>query len=160
MVALSPQDIDRAKFHTGMCNLKFIPAQDYSRLLEACNDIEGNYQKQKIITQLDRCDEIWDKTNMTEEAANEKRLYSGDINRAEVYWSLGEAMRLWNEVYLRETDRLSRILNVPNYHRTDMDRYRFERPGAVYINALPGPKDTAVFSNVGELGSLVGGFGY
>lgn len=160
MVALSPHDIDRAKFHTGIININYIPAQDVSRLLEACNNLEGNYVKNKVITQLDRCDDIFDNTDMTEEAANEKRIYAGDVNRSEVYWSLPEAMRLWNENYLRETDRLAMMLSVANYHRNDVARYRYERNGSTFINAVPGPKDTAVFSSVGEVNYLVGAMGH
>lgn len=160
MVALSPSDIDRVKFHTGMVNIATIPAQDISRLLQACNDIEGNYAKKQIIAQLDRCDMIWKNTNMTEEAANEKRLYSGDVNRSEVYWSLAEAMRLWNDAYIRETDRLCRLLALPNYHKAENDRYRFERSGMTFINAIPGPKDTAVYSSILENNFLVNSFGY
>jgi hypothetical protein len=160
MVSLSPSDIDRAKFHTGIVNISTIAAQDVSRLLEACATIEGNYVKSMVIKQLDRCDEIWLKTDMTEEPANEKRLYSGDVNRSEIFFSLAESMRLWDEAYLRETDRLCRLLSVPNYHKVDLDRYRFERSGATFINAIPGPKDTAIFSSQGESSYLASAFGY
>ncbi|WP_017302610.1 hypothetical protein [Nodosilinea nodulosa] len=160
MVALSQHDTDRAKFHTGIVNIVTISAQDVSRLLEACANIEGNYAKDRVIDQLDRCDAIWKNTDMTQEPANEKRLYSGDVNRTEVYFALGEAMRLWNDAYLRETDRLCKLLAVPNYHRVDFDRYQFERSGASFIEAIPGPKDTAVYSSIGETAYLGGAFGF
>jgi len=40
------------------------------------------------------------------------------------------------------------ILYVPNYKDPFQARYRYERSGAEYIQALPGPADTAVGSNL------------
>ena len=50
----------------------------------------------------------------------------------------------FREIYLREVDRLAETLYVPNYRRPDVRRYLFERAGAEFIMAVPGPADTAV----------------
>ena len=47
-------------------------------------------------------------------------------------------------MYLREVDRLAESLYVPNYRRPDVRRYAFERSGAEFIMAIPGPADTNV----------------
>ena len=38
-----------------------------------------------------------------------------------------------------ETDRLALHLYVPNYRNPEQARYRFNREGAEFIQALPGP---------------------
>jgi hypothetical protein len=50
--------------------------------------------------------------------------------------------------YLYETNRLAHILYVPNYKDPFQARYRYERSGAEFIQALPGPADTAVGANI------------
>ena len=50
----------------------------------------------------------------------------------------------FREIYLREIDRLAESLYVPNYRRPEVRRYAFERAGAEFIMAVPGPADTAV----------------
>ena len=57
-------------------------------------------------------------------------------------------MKVWDEVYLYETNRLAQILYVANYKDPFQARYRFERSGAEFIQALPGPADTAVGANI------------
>ena len=46
-------------------------------------------------------------------------------------------------------DRLAETLYVPNYRRPEVRRYAFERSGAEFIMAVPGPADTAVGSRMG-----------
>ena len=45
---------------------------------------------------------------------------------------------------LEKCDRLAETLYVPNYRRPEVRRYAFERAGAEFIMAVPGPADTAV----------------
>ena len=54
----------------------------------------------------------------------------------------------FREIYLREVDRLAETLYVPNYRRPEVRRYAFERAGAEFIMAVPGPADTAVGSRI------------
>ena len=55
---------------------------------------------------------------------------------------------IFREIYLRECDRLAETLYVPNYRRPEVRRYAFERAGAEFIMAVPGPADTAVGSRI------------
>ena len=54
----------------------------------------------------------------------------------------------FREIYLRECDRLAETLYVANYRRPEVRRYAFERAGAEFIMAVPGPADTAVGSRI------------
>ena len=53
-------------------------------------------------------------------------------------------LKTWTEIYIYETDRLAMHLYVPNYRNPAQARYRFNREGAEFIQALPGPADVAV----------------
>ena len=57
-------------------------------------------------------------------------------------------MCIRDRVCLREVDRLAETLYVPNYRRPEVRRYAFERAGAEFIMAVPGPADTAVGSRM------------
>ena len=59
-----------------------------------------------------------------------------------------EALKIWSEIYLYETYRLAGILYVANYKDPVQARYRYERSGAEFIQAVPGPADTAVGSRM------------
>ena len=72
----------------------------------------------------------------------------GDVDRTIRSSNVKDALKLWDEVYLYETNRLAQILYVPNYKDPFQARYRFERSGAEFIMALPGPADTAVGANL------------
>ena len=59
-----------------------------------------------------------------------------------------EALKVWSQIYLFETNRLAQILYVPNYKDEYQARYRYERSGAEFIQALPGPADTSTGSKI------------
>ena len=59
-----------------------------------------------------------------------------------------EALKVWDEIYLYETNRLANILYVPNYKDPFQARYRYERSGAEFIQALPGPADVSVGTRI------------
>ena len=52
------------------------------------------------------------------------------------------------EIYLRECDRLAETLYVANFKRPEVRAYAFERSGAEFIMAVPGPADTAVGTRI------------
>ena len=72
----------------------------------------------------------------------------GDVDRTIRSSNAKEALKVWDEIYLYETNRLAQILYVPNYKDPFQARYRFDRSGAEFIQALPGPADTAVGSRL------------
>ena len=54
-----------------------------------------------------------------------------------------QVARVWRENYLYETGRLAEMLYVANYKDPVAARYRFERSGGEFIQALPGPPDVS-----------------
>ncbi|MEM9482108.1 MAG: hypothetical protein AAGA83_00295 [Cyanobacteria bacterium P01_F01_bin.116] len=159
MVVLSPTDRSRAQFHLNYSAYQHIPQQDVAEFEEAVNNVASEYIKQQITTQLNRCDEAFKQSNLVEEPATFKATYVGDINRTEARFDLTGAGRAWWGNYLQETDILAAILHVPNYWHQDAMRYRYERDGTSFVNAIPGPADTAIGATMYVLDLLAGGSG-
>ena len=137
---LSPFNQSRVRYHLGYY-VTSVPAGDYARLEEAMNSVPDTLFHDKIVIQIDRCDASEKKTQL---ASNDPNFVDRTIRSSNVR----DALRLWNDVYLYETNRLAQILYVPNYKDEMQARYRYERSGADFIQALPGPADTTVGSNI------------
>ena len=69
---------------------------------------------------------------------------AGDVDRTIATSDFRDTLKTWTAIYLYETDRLALHLYVPNYRNPEQARYRFNREGAEFIQALPGPADVAV----------------
>ena len=139
---------ERVIFHLGYTGMYAgIPEGDVAQLEEACENIRSGYVLEQIEEACDRCDRVYALTEINQSAFSSKELISGDINRA-VIKTRNDQMRFIEEEYMKETDKLSVILWVPNYRRDENIRYRIERGGGSYVNAIPGPADTSVASNL------------
>ena len=103
-----------------------------------------------IVKQVSRCDEAEKRTDMTGSVNNDSlpknRVESilGDVDRTVSTSDFRETLKTWTQIYIYETDRLAMHLYVPNYRNPEQARYRFNREGAEFIQALPGPADVAV----------------
>ena len=139
----------KVRWHLGY-NLTSIPAGDQARLEEALNNVQASFWVSKIVEQLGRCDEAEKRTDMTGSINNDtiprNRIESiaGDVDRTVATSDFRETLKTWTEIYIYETDRLAMHLYVPNYRNPAQARYRFNREGAEFIQALPGPADVAV----------------
>ena len=139
----------KVRWHLGY-NLTSIPAGDQARLEEALNNVQDSFLVSKIVEQLGRCDEAEKRTDMTGSINNDtiprNRIESiaGDVDRTVATSDFRETLKTWTEIYIYETDRLAMHLYVPNYRNPAQARYRFNREGAEFIQALPGPADVAV----------------
>ena len=139
----------KIRWHLGY-NLTSVPAGDQARLEEAMNNIQDSFWYDKIAEQISRCDEAEKRTDMTGSVNNDalpkSRVESilGDVDRTISSSDFKETLRTWTQIYLFETDRLALHLYVPNYRNPEQARYRFNREGAEFIQALPGPADVAV----------------
>jgi hypothetical protein len=139
----------KIRWHLGY-NTTSIPAGDLSRLEEALNNVPDSFWYQKLVEQVTRCDEAEKRTDMTGSVNNNtvprNRLenIAGDVDRTITTTDFKETLKTWTEIYLYETDRLALHLYVANYRNPMQARYRFEREGAEFIQALPGPADVAV----------------
>ena len=139
----------KIRWHLGY-NLTSVPAGDQARLEEAINNVQDSFWYEKIVEQVSRCDEAEKRTDITGSVNNgtvpRNRLETigGDVDRTIGTTDVKQTLKVWNEVYLYETNRLAQHLYVPNYRDPEQARYRFNREGAEFIQALPGSADVAV----------------
>ena len=139
----------KVRWHLGY-NITSIPAGDQARLEEALNNVQDSVWVSKIVEQVSRCDEAEKRTDMTGSVNNnslpKNRVESilGDVDRTVSTSDFRETLKTWTQIYIYETDRLAMHLYVPNYRNPEQARYRFNREGAEFIQALPGPADVAV----------------
>ena len=139
----------KVRWHLGY-NLTSVPAGDQARLEEAMNNVQDSFWYDKIVEQIGRCDEAEKRTDMTgsvnNDAVPKSRIESilCDFDRTISTSDFKDTLKTWTQIYLYETDRLALHLYVPNYRNPEQARYRFNREGAEFIQALPGPADVAV----------------
>ena len=144
---LSDFDKSRVRYHLGYFTVS-VPAGDYARLEEAMNTIPDSFFNDRIIIQIGRCDTAEKKTEVASTPSTRLETIAGDVDRTIRSSNAKDALKIWSEIYLYETNRLAGILYVPNYKDPLQARYRYERSGAEFIQALPGPADTAVGSRM------------
>ena len=143
----------KIRWHLGY-NLTSVPAGDQARLEEAMNNVQDSFWYDKIVEQIGRCDEAEKRTDMTGSVNNDSvpksRIESilGYVDRTISTSDFKETLKTWTQIYLYETDRLALHLYVPNYRNPEQARYRFNREGAEFIQALPGPADVAVGTRI------------
>ena len=144
---LSDFDKSRVRYHLGYFTVS-VPAGDYARLEEAMNTVPDSFFVDKIIVQIGRCDTAEKKTEVASTPSTRLETIAGDVDRTIRSSNAKEALKIWSEIYLYETNRLAGILYVANYKDPVQARYRYERSGAEFIQAVPGPADTAVGSRM------------
>ena len=148
----------QVRFHLGYNSGAEVPAGDRSRLEEAMALIPDEYWFNQVEYQIIRCGVAWEKSSYYDfdtatgqyTTSNASRLeqISGDVQRTIATTDPLKADAYSYELYLRECDRLADTLYVANYKRPDVRQYAFERSGADFIMAVPGPADTAVGSRI------------
>lgn len=136
-------NFSRVAYHLGY-NIATVPAGDYARLMEACNAIPSEFYYDKIVQQIERCEEAERLTELaTGRATSRQETILGDVSRSINIQDKRETARIWRENYLYECDRLAHMLYIPNYRDPVAARYRFERSGGEFIQAIPGPPDVS-----------------
>lgn len=145
---LAEYDKSRARFHLGLNTGANIPAGDLARFEEAVARIPDSYWYERITEHLDRCDKAYRVSQVFRDESQPQpsriERITGDTERSIFQSDPIKASRDYWEIYLREVDRLAETLYVPNYRREEVRRYAFERSGAEFIMAVPGPADTSV----------------
>ncbi len=140
---LDDYNFSRVAYHLAY-NIATVPAGDYARLVEACNSIPSEFYNDKIVQQIERCEEAERLTELaTGKATSRQETILGDVSRSINIQDKRETARIWRENYLYECDRLAHQLYVPNYRDPVAARYRFERSGGEFIQAIPGPPDVS-----------------
>lgn len=131
-------NFSRVTYHLGY-NVSTVPAGDYSRLLLACTSIPSQYYYDKIVQQIERCEDAERLSELAGgRATSRQEIILGDVSRTINVQDKQETAKIWRENYVYETDRLAQMLYVANYKNPMVSRYRFERSGASYVQALPG----------------------
>lgn len=142
----------RCRWHLGVNTGANVPAGDVARLEEAMARIPDSYFYDRVIEHLDRCDKAYAVSQVFRVADQPQpsriERITGDTDRAIFQSDPLKAAKDYREVYLREVDLLAETLYVANYRREEVRRYAYERAGAEFIMAIPGPADTAVGTRV------------
>jgi len=141
--ALDDFNFSRVAYHLAY-NIATVPAGDYARLLEACNSIPSEFYYDKIVQQIERCEEAERLTELAQgRATSRQETILGDVSRSISIQDKREVTRVWRENYHYECDRLAQMLYVPNYRDPVASRYRLERRSGEFIQAIPGPPDVS-----------------
>ena len=143
----------KVRFHLGYNSGAQIPAGDRSRLEEAMSLVPDTYFYDQIIYQINRCEVAWEQSQFYTSSGTPKgfsRLeeIAGDVQRTIRTTDPLKADADSYELYLREGDRLAETLYVANYKRPGVREFAFQRSGAEFIMAIPGPADTAVGTRI------------
>jgi hypothetical protein len=151
-VELDNYNKSRCRWHLGVNTGANVPAGDVARLEEAMARIPDSYFYDRVIEHLDRCDKAYTVSQVFRVADQPQpsriERITGDTDRAIFQSDPLKAAKDYREVYLREVDLLAETLYVANYRREEVRRYAYERAGAEFIMAIPGPADTAVGTRV------------
>ena len=149
----------KVRFHLGFNAGAQIPAGDRARLEEAMALIPDELWYNEVVYHVKRCDNAWKVSAYFPDDINDptgtgivnfsrQEIISGDVQRTISQSDPLKGDEYFREIYLRECDRMAETLYVPNYRRPEVRRYSFERAGAEFIMAVPGPADTAVGSRI------------
>ena len=149
----------KVRFHLGFNSGAQIPAGDRARLEEAMSLVPDELWYNQIVYHIKRCDNAWQISAFAPDDILEpdsSGLYgfsrqeeiTGDVSRTISTSDPLKSDEYMREIYLREVDRMAETLYVPNYRRPEVRRYAFERAGAEFIMAVPGPADTAIGSRM------------
>ena len=106
---LSDFDKSRVRYHLGYFTVS-VPAGDYARLEEAMNTIPDSFFNDKIIIQIGRCDTAEKKTEVASTPSTRLETIAGDVDRTIRSSNAKDALKIWSEIYLYETNRLAGIL--------------------------------------------------
>ena len=114
---LSDFDKSRVRYHLGYFTVS-VPAGDYARLEEAMNTIPDSFFNDRIIIQIGRCDTAEKKTEVASTPSTRLETIAGDVDRTIRSSNAKDALKIWSEIYLYETNRLAGILSVSYTHLT------------------------------------------
>ena len=149
----------KVRFHLGYNAGAQIPAGDRARLEEAMALVPDELWLDEIAYHIKRCDNAWrvsayfpddvlDPNGTGTVNFSRQEVIAGDVQRTINTSDPLKGDEYYREIYLREVDRLAETLYVANYRRPEVRRYAFDRSGAEFILAVPGPADTAVGSRI------------
>lgn len=150
--SLDDYNFERVCYHLNY-NISAVSPADYSRLLEACNNIPSDFYYLKILGQIERCDRAEVYTELaSNRGASQQEVILGQgeevLNRTITIQDNRKVMRVWRENYLYECDRLSAVLHVVNYKDPVIAHSRFLATEGEFIQSLPGPPNPALYDDI------------
>ena len=150
---LNEYEKSQVRYHLGYNAGAEVPAGDRSRLEEAMSLVPDSYFYDQIVYQITRCEIAWQKSQFysflgAPEGFSRLEEIGGDVSRTIRTTDPLKADEMSYELYLRECDRLAETLYVANYKRPEVRAYAFQRSGAEFVMAVPGPADTAVGTRI------------
>lgn len=149
----------KVRYHLGYNSGAQLPAGDRARLEEAMSLVPDEYWYEELVYHVKRCDIAWKASAAIPDDYFEpngtrtlnpsrQEVIDGDVSRTINTSDPLKGDEYFREIYLRECDRLAESLYVANYRRPEVRRYAFDRAGAEFIMAVPGPADTAVSGRI------------
>ena len=143
----------KVRFHLGYNAGAQVPAGARSRLEEAMALVPDTYFYDQIVYQINRCEVAWKQSQFYSDSGlpvgfSRLEEIAGDVQRTIRTTDPLKADADSYELYLRECDRLAETLYVANFKRPEVRAFGFERSGAEFIMAIPGPADTAVGTRI------------
>ena len=143
----------QVRFHLGYNAGAQIPAGEETILEEAMALVPDTYFYDQIVYQINRCEVAWEQSQFYTNSGlpqgfSRLEEIAGDVSRTIRTTDPLKADADSYEIYLREGDRLAETLYVANYKRPDVRQFAFQRSGAEFIMAVPGPADTAVGTRI------------
>ena len=149
----------KVRYHLGYNSGAQLPAGDRARLEEAMSLVPDEYWYEELVYHIKRCDIAWKASAAIPDDYFEpngtrtlnpsrQEVIDGDVSRTINTSDPLKGDEYFREIYLRECDRLAESLYVANYRRPEVRRYAFDRAGAEFIMAVPGPADTAVSGRI------------
>ena len=149
----------KVRYHLGYNSGAQLPAGDRARLEEAMSLVPDEYWYEELVYHVKRCDITWKASAAIPDDYFEpngtrtlnpsrQEVIDGDVSRTINTSDPLKGDEYFREIYLRECDRLAESLYVANYRRPEVRRYAFDRAGAEFIMAVPGPADTAVSGRI------------
>ena len=149
----------KVRYHLGYNSGAQLPAGDRARLEEAMALVPDEYWYEELVYHVKRCDIAWKASAAIPDDYFEpngtrtlnpsrQEVIDGDVSRTINTSDPLKGDEYFREIYLRECDRLAESLYVANYRRPEVRRYAFDRAGAEFIMAVPGPADTAVSGRI------------
>ena len=92
---LDDYNFSRTAYHLAY-NIATVPAGDYARLVEACNSIPSEFYNDKIVQQIERCEEAERLTELaTGRATSRQETILGDVSRSINSQDKRETARIW-----------------------------------------------------------------
>ena len=127
-----------------------VPAGDYARLEEAMNTVPDSFFVDKIIVQIGRCDTAEKKTEVASTPSTRLETIAGDVDRTIRSSNAKEALKIWSEIYLYETN-LNKSIYIPKIRIKNVILFPYWKNNAPILkgrSATSNSEETKIYKTV------------